>query len=78
METEERTRLYMDDVNVSKLKNFADYIWKNQIIPYINNISESDIPTYWKRFQYENMVLAEKHFDNFLYLIIYSLAILIY
>ena len=42
METEERTKLHMDDIDKSKLNNFVDDIWKNKIIPFLNNISETN------------------------------------
>ena len=61
MESEERTKLIMDDENNTKIKNFVNDIWKNKVIPFLDNISENNkIDKDYLKLQFKNQFQKKK------------------
>ena len=61
MESEERTELIMDDENSAKIKNFVNDIWNNNVIPFLNNISEANkIDKDYLKLQFKNQFQKKK------------------
>ena len=57
----ERTKLIMDDENSAKIKNFVNNIWKNEVIPFLDNISETNkIDKDYLKLQFKNQFQKKK------------------